>query len=201
MSDGIQPGPCPSEGCPAPTEIVCIKVDKVFDSCFQTDLVSVSTTALTVTTASLTGVTFSCAVASGTVSLGSTPPDATGCVNVIATIPFTVTFTSSTSTITFTPVTGQCTSFATLYAPTGTTFQVESSLVCSTPVATITPVTLDLSQVVLTTVVTCCVVVKSTLLVQLLVPSYGQCEVPQCGVRGLVCPPPTPPQVYPSPCR
>lgn len=31
----IVPGPCPPAGCPEPTEIVCIKVDKVYDACSQ----------------------------------------------------------------------------------------------------------------------------------------------------------------------
>ncbi|MBX5477310.1 MAG: hypothetical protein IRZ18_09350 [Clostridia bacterium] len=33
----IIPGPCPPEGCPKPTEIVCIETIKVYDFCFQTD--------------------------------------------------------------------------------------------------------------------------------------------------------------------
>lgn len=34
INNGIQPGPCdPVHECPPPTEIVCIKVEKVFDSC------------------------------------------------------------------------------------------------------------------------------------------------------------------------
>jgi hypothetical protein len=35
QTDEIVPGPCPPKGCPEPTEIVCIKVDKVFDACSQ----------------------------------------------------------------------------------------------------------------------------------------------------------------------
>ncbi len=31
----IRPGPCPPEGCPPPTEIVCIDVCKVYDMCSQ----------------------------------------------------------------------------------------------------------------------------------------------------------------------
>ena len=30
---GVYPGLCPPEGCPEPTEIVCIKVEKVYESC------------------------------------------------------------------------------------------------------------------------------------------------------------------------
>lgn len=33
----IVPGQCPPEGCPPPTRIECIVVDKVYDSCFQLD--------------------------------------------------------------------------------------------------------------------------------------------------------------------
>lgn len=33
----VQPGLCPPEGCPPPTRIECIKVDKLYDSCFQID--------------------------------------------------------------------------------------------------------------------------------------------------------------------
>lgn len=36
MPDGlITPGPCPPEGCPPPTSIECIEVDRVYDLCFQ----------------------------------------------------------------------------------------------------------------------------------------------------------------------
>jgi len=34
-SHQIVPGPCPPCGCPEPTEIVCIMVDKVYDACSQ----------------------------------------------------------------------------------------------------------------------------------------------------------------------
>jgi len=37
MTNQVNPGPCPSEGCPPTTEIVCISVDKVYDSCFQVE--------------------------------------------------------------------------------------------------------------------------------------------------------------------
>jgi len=37
MVNQVNPGPCPSEGCPPATEIVCISVDKVYDSCFQVE--------------------------------------------------------------------------------------------------------------------------------------------------------------------
>jgi len=33
--DEIVPGPCGPSGCPEPTEIVCIMVDKVYDACSQ----------------------------------------------------------------------------------------------------------------------------------------------------------------------
>jgi len=34
----VSPGPCdPYEGCPPPTEIVCIEVPKVYDFCFQSE--------------------------------------------------------------------------------------------------------------------------------------------------------------------
>ena len=193
------PGPC-GDGCPAPTEIVCTKVAKVFDSCSQTDTVTITTTPLTVHAASLVGTTFACTVTTGTIAVGSTAPDATGCVNVLVTIPFTVTFTSSTAGITFEPVTGLCTSLATLFAPTGTTLQVDATLVCAPPVLTI--MSTDTHAVItLTTVISCCVVITSEALTQLLIPSFGPCQIPACGaVLGLACPP-SPLQQTPSPCR
>lgn len=196
------PGPCPPEGCPPPTEIVCIKVAKVFDSCAQSDTVTITTTATTVDAVSLIGTTFACTVTPGTATVGSTAPDATGCVNVLVTIPFTVSFTASTTTIVILPVTGLCTSLATLYAPTGTTLQVDFTLTCSPPVPTITPIVgTTLALLTLTTVVACCVIITSEATVQLLVPSYGFCEIPPCGPLGLICPPIPPAQVNPSPCR
>lgn len=41
---GIQPGPCPLDGCPNPTRIECINVDKLYDSCFQTESLTRNTT-------------------------------------------------------------------------------------------------------------------------------------------------------------
>jgi len=33
--DQVEPGPCPPEGCPPPTEIVCVKTKKVYQECKQ----------------------------------------------------------------------------------------------------------------------------------------------------------------------
>ncbi len=42
--NGIRPGPCdPYDGCPPPTEIVCIKVDKVYEECKVTQVNTVDT--------------------------------------------------------------------------------------------------------------------------------------------------------------
>ncbi len=34
----VEPGPCPPQGCPPPTEIVCIKTKKVYQECKQADV-------------------------------------------------------------------------------------------------------------------------------------------------------------------
>lgn len=38
MSTQVTPGPCSSGGCPAPTEIDCVMVTKVYDFCFEQDV-------------------------------------------------------------------------------------------------------------------------------------------------------------------
>lgn len=50
-NNAIEPGPCdPEYGCPEPTEIVCLQVEKVFDSCqkakMNVDVTDVSTIAV-----------------------------------------------------------------------------------------------------------------------------------------------------------
>lgn len=190
----VEPGPCPPEGCPPPTEIVAVRVAQVFDSCAQSDQIAVSTTPLTVTTASLLGVTYACTVVAGTASIGATPPNANGLVNVLVTVPFTVMFTASTTTITFAPVTGTATALATVYAPTGTTLQIDFTLDCSPPVPTVTPVSATESLLTLTNVVFCCFVITSEATVQLLMPSYGLNPIGPCQpVGGMACPPAPPP--------
>ena len=44
IAQQIFPGICPPEGCPPPTRIECIAVDKVYDSCFQVHDITRTTT-------------------------------------------------------------------------------------------------------------------------------------------------------------
>lgn len=166
-------------------ELVCLKVEKVFDSCFHSDAVTISTTALTIAAASLAGLTFACLTTAGTPALGTTSPDAHGCVNLLVTIPFTVSFTSNNAAITFAPVAGTCAAVATLFAPTGTTIQIDDTVECGPPLATIGTISETTVTVTLTTVVTCRIVISSEAKVHLLVESHGFCEIPACnGITG-----------------
>jgi hypothetical protein len=182
------PGPCSSTGCPAPTEIDCIEVTKVYDSCFQTETFNnlctpIPTNCLTI--AGEAGTVATCAITAQSCSFVSAV--STG-VDDFANVTFAF---SLTETITLTNTAGQTCTFTvpvtfvktvTLCAPSGTT------QTCEVAGTTCGPCALIDDQVCCQLVV--CIVLQSVATVQLLVPSYGFCVPAPCAVLPILpCPP------------
>lgn len=191
MADQIFPGPCdPITGCPPPTEIDCIEINKVYDYCFQQDIFQNICLAIP---ASCVGIaTGATATVSATCIVGSTSPAVTpGFVNAAFGIALTVSFTITTSgTISCTgTTTATFVKIVTLCGPAGT-FQD-----CVVESAVTGPVTI-IGATVCTSVIICSTF-QSLALVKILVPTYGFCIPAPCTTGGLPpCPPGTlfPPQ-------
>jgi hypothetical protein len=174
----VTPGPCPSTGCPAPTQIDCIVVDKVYDSCTQT--VTVTQTV----TAPVAGCTpSSCAIdlATSTCTVGAVTPTTVTDYNTI-TFVISGAFSVTCGGVTV-PETAVSTIQVTLYNPPGTTPS------CTILSGTCTCVALPTG--LLSCTVTLCVLFQTSATVQLLVPTYGFCQPQPCPQVGPVvsCPP------------
>lgn len=173
----VTPGPCPSAGCPAPTEIDCIVVDKVYDSCVQT-----ITTTQTIhgDDCAVTSCTFDLTASSCT--LGPiTPATTTDYSNITFVIGAEYTVAcSSGAMITSTAYT---TATVTLYNPSGTT--------PSCTIVSGTCMCVNLPNGDISCTLTLCVLFQTTATVQLMIPTYGFCVPPTCGQVGpvLPCPP------------
>jgi virginiamycin B lyase len=185
----IAPGPCPPGGCPPPSEIDCVAVDKVFDFCFQQD-----TTGPVCAPYDCAGtiVALTCTVIGATCSFQSSVPAATADF-VLATflIGATVDFTVSTTAEPCTASTA-LTVFKTvvLCAPAGTVQSCEVLSASCTP-----PAVIDQT---ICTQVTLCETFTSTAPVQLLVPAYGYCSPTPCPTLPLGACPPSP--LFPPQC-
>ena len=164
----VTPGPCPTTGCPAPTEIDCIWVDKVFGSCQTVLTLNATTTACLSPVSSVTCGTPTCN------AITTVPgPDSFSTITYLVSVP--VTFSCGLiigDTVTLTGTTS-----ATLYNPPGTTPAcLPFSVSCT---ASLVGTTTYLTAVV-------CLDLKTIARVQLLVPSYGYCvdtpctTTPQC---------------------
>lgn len=202
MSSSIIPGPCPSAGCPPPTEIVCIETTKVYDFCFQVERRDNVCFALPESCHPAAGATISCAITSIDCHEISRAPLTTGGGFYNVTFLLTVTATinifnpgATDPTCTFT-ASFSFTKTATLCTPDGTDTTCEvPSFACGPCV--ITPA----HQVCCTFVL--CVLLESVATVKLLVPAYGFCvpaecvevspEFPECPPTSLFPPQCTPP--------
>ncbi|MBX5466307.1 MAG: hypothetical protein K6U14_02265 [Firmicutes bacterium] len=174
----VTPGPCPSTGCPAPTEIDCIVVDKVYDSCTQTITVTQTVTPTAVCT--VTGCSIDLSTSSCTV--GAVTPTLTPNYNDI-TFVIAASYSIACSAGVSLPETADTTVTVTLYNPAGTTPS------CSILSGSCTCVNLPNGSISCT--LTLCLLFQTTATVQLLVPSYGFCEPAPCPQVGpvLACPP------------
>jgi hypothetical protein len=193
MAGTLVPGPI-SGDCPQPTQIDCIEVTKVYDSCFQTEDFSNLCTRIPYDDccheiAKQAGTVATCAVtASSCTFVSSTPTGVDDFVNATFAV-------SLTETITLTSTTGKtCTitvpvSFVktvTLCAPAGTT------QTCTIAGANCGPCAIIDDSVCCQ--LTVCLVLQSVAVVQLLVPSFGFCVPSACSVLPFPpCPPAFPP--------
>jgi len=199
----IQPGLCPPEGCPPPTRIECIVVDKVYDSCFQINELTrdfVISTATDFTTGPFViGDLISCALDT-TVGISCTEVSRVAVgggffsITLMITVPLILTNPNDatetvTRNVTFTKT-------ATLCCPEGVEPDcTESTLVFCT--CSVTAITNAYSPAItISCTLQICVVIKCILTVQLLVPSYGFCVPAPCIAIPGVCPPTPPAQCF-----
>lgn len=192
MADTIVPGPCASTGCPSPTEIDCIAVDKVYDFCCQVEDFNTVCTPVPSTCTVPSGATVTCSATATCQLVGCTPVG-----NGFSNCAFAITVYATYQVIE--PTTGlpipTCTTSTTvsklktvqLYAPAGTTQQCEVEFVTCGPCGIIG------SEICCDIMV--CLCFESTARVKLLVPTYGFCTPAACTAGGVPsCPPSFPTQ-------
>ncbi len=186
----VAPGPCGPGGCPAPTEIACIAVDKVFDYCYQQDTSPMVCAPLMQDPAPSPAI--SCSVSSVSCafvgSVAAATADYVEATFVLsATVDFNVSFDGLGG------IAQEAVSLfktVTLCGPSGT------SQSCTVLSATCTPPAII--DETICTVVTFCATFTSTATVQLLVPAYGYCTPAPCVTLPLgACPPSA---IFPPQC-
>lgn len=188
----ISPGVCPCEGCPPPTRIECIVVDKVYDSCFQLHEITREVTADfegsfavgDIISCQLNG-DISC-IELSRVSVG----DGFFTITLLVTVPILLTNPENpeeTVSTTFTFI-----KTVTLCCPEGVNPDCSESTInfCSCVVTGTNGV------LIISCTVQICLVIKCILTVQLLVPSYGFCVPAPCITLPGVCPPTPPAQCF-----
>lgn len=167
MADVVAPGPCCDGGCPAPTEIDCIEVTKVYDFCFLTETRDNLCFAIPAACGHVpTGSTATGTVTSVTCTTQSVTPIANsgGFANVTLLITvvqsFTLTNPSGTTLCTFS---GEFIFFktVTLCAQSGVT------ITCEAPATSVGPCTIVAGEVCC--IVNVCLLIESVALVKLLV--------------------------------
>ncbi len=166
-----------SDGVPTAYWVDCIWIDKVFGSC-QKVVTANGTGAVPISCTTLTTVT--CATPSCTF-LNSVPSaDDFATLSWLVTVPVNYTCDVGSGTVL---VSTQV--VATIYSPAGTTPAcIPFSVSCGANI---------LNGIVYATV-TLCLELKTSAKVQLLVPAYGYCVEPPCGIE-TPCPSPFPPQL------
>lgn len=190
----VSPGECGPGGCPPPTRIECIAVDKIYDSCFQVEDRTRSFT-----------VNFCCVEEGDLVSCQLTQGQSISCqeisrtdvgggfysITLLITVPITVWDPENTddrADVTFT-----FTKTVTLCAPEEATIDCsESTLIACSCFVT----DADDTSATISCDIQVCLVIKAILRVQLLVPSYGFCSPAPCVTLPGVCPPTPPAQCF-----
>ena len=206
----IQPGLCPINPetglpqCPPADRIECIMVDKVYDSCFQIDNrnQTIPITAGDLGTG-LVGSLVNCSLdtATGITCVESGPRVSVGNgfyrVTLVITVPIIVTNPNNNSTLDSSFIFAKQ---VILCAPEGVDVICDESTVigCNCLVTAADETTDEITAV--TCDIQVCVVIKSILSVQLLVPSYGFCIPQQCAPIN-TCPPVPPAQCLGEPIQ
>jgi len=199
----VGPGQCPPEGCPPPTRIECIMVDKVYDSCFQVESRSRDTTVTTGTGGEFVTGTFTvgqavpCALTTGSAIsctvINSVPVIDSNFATLTIAVSVPVTLTNPNAPAEIADRVFTFTKVVTLCAPEGVGVDCSEStlLFCNCVVSAV-----GVGTITVTCDFQVCVVIKTALAVQLLVPSYGFCVPAPCVVAPGVCPPAPPAQCY-----
>ncbi len=194
MADQIVPGPCPATGCPAPVQIDCVEVTKVYDFCFLTEsrdqmCFDIPTTCGPVppgTTATGTVSSVTCTAQSITPILNASGAP-TGFANVTLFVTATITFTlTAPAGGTICSFSGMLNLFKTvvLCAPTGV------NVTCEAPASTVGPAVIVAGEVCSPLLL--CLLIESVATVKLLIPTYGFCTPAPCVVAPappFACPP------------
>ncbi|SDK54707.1 hypothetical protein [Natronincola ferrireducens] len=209
----VQPGQCPINPrtgrpeCPPPDRIECIVVDKVYDSCFQVDNRSreIFTDELEFGTGLEAGDTVSCNLTEGAeitcTEISRTPVgDGFFTITLLVSVPVTVTNPEAAK--------GECnqltriftfTKTVTLCAPEGVDLDCTESVLLSCHCVVTNANEFEEegeAEYAITCEIQVCLVIKSILRVQLLVPSYGFCVPAPCVTLPGVCPPLPPEQCF-----
>lgn len=183
MADQVTPGPCPTTGCPSPSQIDCIVVQKVYASCVQT-LTATGTFKVFNCTSPITCMVdlddSTCVV--GAVSASSTDDinNITYVVNAVLELTCANNSMAQENIITTTTIP--------LYNPVGTT--PSCTILSASCTCVVTQQGDDCLEIQCT--VTLCVLAQTTATVQLLVPTYGFCDPGPCVVGPLLPCPPSP---------
>ncbi len=203
MSDQIVPGPCcPEIGCPPPSSIDCIQVNKLYDFCFQTitrdnicfDLPASCGEVPPGSTAVGTVTSVTCTTSSIVPILNSSgQPTGFANVTLLVTVTESITVTGPDGT-TLCTFSGQFSFFTsiTICAPHGV------SINCQAPATAVGPCVILNEDVCCN--VSVCLLIESVALVNLLVPNYGFCVPAPCVVAPaapFTCPPVP---LYPPQC-
>lgn len=207
LRQAIQPGLCPINPetglpqCPTADRIECITVEKVYDSCYQIDNRNQNIVTTDVFSAGLdVGDLINCGLDTtvGITCVESGPRVSVGNgyfrVTLVVTVPLILT-NPTDETLTF------ASSFVfakqvVLCAPEGVNVSCAGSTIvgCNCIVTA-----LNAGVATVSCDIQACIVVKSSLDVQLLVPSYGYCIPQQCTQGIGVCPPVPPIQCAEEP--
>ncbi len=179
MAIQVNPGPCPPAGCPPPTEIACISVDKVYDSCFQVEDQIRSATVTTgpggewPTGAFFPGQVVPCALtalAKINATVISRVPAGGGLETITLLVTVPVTLTNPNNPAETANRVFDFTTTVTLSCPIGTILDTTASTIvfCSSAITVVNAGSVETAIVFQVNLVVECI---ST--VQLLVPSYG----------------------------
>lgn len=200
-----QPGPCdPVFGCPPPTEIVCIRTEKVYDFCFEQELglqhcVPVPTSCGTIPS----GSTATCSIDSVTCTASPPVPipgqDGFSTVRKTIVIQYDIVIRNPAGAVVCTINNNQFTftRAVVVCGPVGTTADCEAFATCGNCV--IVPPTGPSDRPDVCCEFNLCVIVETTAPVKLLVPAYGFCVPAPCRTGGF--PPfPCPPPLFPPQC-
>ncbi len=196
----VTPGVCPPEGCPPPTRIECIVVDKVYDSCFQVHDLSrdtiVSTLTEFITGPFAVGTIIPCELTQGsniTCTEVSRVPAGNGFFTITILVSIPITLTNPNNPTETVNREFNFTKTVTLCCPEGVSPDCTEStlLLCNCIVNSV-----GQDSITVTCALQVCLVIKCILNVQLLVPSYGFCVPAPCVTLPGVCPPTPPEQCF-----